>query len=113
MAHVSGRLILSVPWHLRQSVRHGVLSGPDGTLQCSLKDADMIGAPTLGVYGFPIEKLVEGEVFDGWFDLLDLAHKPLKGTALRATLSFRQGASTLCKPFSAPLASPAVQCLHA
>ncbi|CAK0785144.1 hypothetical protein CVIRNUC_008350 [Coccomyxa viridis] len=59
------------------------------TVWLTLKDADMIGAPTLGVYGFPIEKLVEGEVFDGWFDLLDLANKPLKGTAVRATLSFR------------------------
>ena len=56
----------------------------------------MIGAPTLGVYSFSIEKLVEGEVFDGWFDLLDLANKPLKGPALRAPLSFRQAASACC-----------------
>ena len=90
-----------------------MLTGPDGCLQCSLKDADMIGAPTLGVYGFPIEKLVEGEVFDGWFDLLDLANKPLKGTALRATLSFRQGASALCRPCSTFLVPRAAQCLFA
>lgn len=69
---------------------------PDGTLQCRLKDADMIGAPTLGVYSFPIKNLVEGEVFDGWFDLLDLANKPLKGTALRVAISFRQAASARC-----------------
>ena len=90
-----------------------MVAGSDGSLQCSLKDADMIGAPTLGVYGFPIEKLVEGEVFDGWFDLLDLANKPLKGTAVRATLSFRQGALALCRPCSASSVSRAVQYLHA
>ena len=90
-----------------------MVADSDGSLQCSLKDADMIGAPTLGVYGFPIEKLVEGEVFDGWFDLLDLANKPLQGTAVRATLSFRQGASALCKPCSASSVSHAVQYPHA
>ena len=62
-------------------------------LLCRLKDADLIGAPTMGVVSFPVQKLVEGEVFDGWFDLLDLANKPLKGCAIRATLSFRQDSS--------------------
>ena len=71
---------------------------PSGTetsrpLLCRLKDADLIGAPTLGVVSFPVQKLVEGEVFDGWFDLLDLANKPLKGCAIHVTLSFRQDAS--------------------
>ena len=57
---------------------------------CRLKDADTIGAPSMGVVSFSAQKLVEGEVFDGWFDLLDLASKPLKGCSIRATLSFRQ-----------------------
>ena len=72
----------------------------------------MIGAPTLGVYSFPIEKLVEGEVFDGWFDLLDLANKPLKGCALRATLSFRQSSSALRRPCMASCVIHDVQHHH-
>ena len=44
----------------------------------------------MGVVSFSAQKLVEGEVFDGWFDLLDLASKPLKGCSIRATISFRQ-----------------------
>lgn len=62
-------------------------------LLCRLKDADLIGAPTMGVVSFPVQKLVEGEVFDGWVDLVDLANKPLKGCAIRATLNFRQDPS--------------------
>jgi hypothetical protein len=65
--------------------------GTPQLLLCRLKDADLIGAPTLGAVSFPVQELVEGKVFDGWFDLLDLANKPLKGCAIHATLSFRQG----------------------
>lgn len=43
----------------------------------------------MGVVSFPVQKLVEGEVFDGWFDVLDLVSKPVKGCSIRATLSFR------------------------
>ena len=56
---------------------------------CRLKDADTIGAPTLGVLSFPAQKLFDGEVFDGWMDLLDLANKPLKECSMRVTISFR------------------------
>ncbi|CAL5229046.1 g12295 [Coccomyxa viridis] len=55
----------------------------------TLKDADTIGAPSMGVVSFPAQKLVDGEVFDGWFDVLDLVSKPVKGCSIRATISFR------------------------
>ncbi len=44
----------------------------------------------MGVVSFPAQKLVDGEVFDGWFDVLDLVSKPVKGCSIRATISFRQ-----------------------
>ena len=46
----------------------------------------------MGVLSFPVQKLVEGGTFDGWFDLMDMVNKPLKGCSMRATISFRQAA---------------------
>ena len=60
----------------------------------------------MGVVSFPVQKLVDGEVFDGWFDVLDLVSKPVKGCSIRATLSFRQAAaaaSTYEAAFCIPL----------
>lgn len=86
-----------LPYHFCTAVQGHLLgafhSETPRPLLCRLKDADLIGAPTMGVVSFPVQKLVEGEVFDGWFNLLDLANKPLKGCAIRATLSFRQDPS--------------------
>ena len=46
----------------------------------------------MGVVAFPALKLVEGEVFDGWCDVMDLVNKPVKGCSMRATISFRHAA---------------------
>ena len=55
-----------------------------------VKDADSIGAPTMGLMRVPVAALVQGQVFEDWFPLIDTVMKPLKhGAAIRATISFR------------------------
>ncbi len=60
------------------------------SLLCRLKDADSIGAPTMGLTRVPVAELVKGQVFEEWFPLVDTVMHSLKhGAALRATVSFR------------------------
>jgi hypothetical protein len=55
-----------------------------------VKDADSIGAPTMGLTRVPVAELVQGRVFEDWYPLVDTVMHPLKhGAALRATISFR------------------------
>ncbi|CAL8469780.1 g9322 [Coccomyxa elongata] len=56
----------------------------------TVKDADSIGAPTMGLMRVPVAALVQGQAFEDWFPLIDTVMKPLKhGAAIRATISFR------------------------
>ncbi|KAK9907703.1 hypothetical protein WJX75_008493 [Coccomyxa subellipsoidea] len=56
----------------------------------TVKDADSIGAPTMGLTRVPVAELVQGRVFEDWYPLVDTVMHPLKhGAALRATISFR------------------------
>ena len=64
----------------------------------------------MGVLSFPVQKLVEGEVFDGWFDLMDMVNKPLKGCSMRATLSFRQAAPPKMQIMQPSVDSPGLTC---
>lgn len=44
----------------------------------------------MGLMRVPVAALVQGQVFEDWFPLIDTVMKPLKhGAAIRATISFR------------------------
>lgn len=54
----------------------------------------------MGLMRVPVAALVQGQVFEDWFPLIDTVMKPLKhGAAIRATISFRY-CSTLCSNFA-------------
>lgn len=56
----------------------------------------MIGAPQVGLISFSTASLLQGQIHEGWFPLIDSVGKPLKhGASMRVTLAFR---FALCKP---------------
>ena len=55
-----------------------------------MKDADTIGAPTLGCVSFPAAALAAGQRIDGWHPIIDSSGKALKHgrSALRVSLAY-------------------------